>query len=81
MFDTVAGGDLQGVRTHPAGDWSGSMFRRPFRLVWLIYIIIGIAIAWDRGYINVHLLKLIASALLAILLWWLVLLGVNLHIH
>jgi hypothetical protein len=57
------------------------MFRRPFRLVWLIYIIIGIAIAWDRGYINVHLLKLIASALLAILLWWLVLLGVNLHIH
>jgi hypothetical protein len=29
----------------------------------------------------VHLLKLIVSALLAILLWWLVLLGVNLHIH
>ena len=27
------------------------------------------------------LLKAIASALLAILLWWLVLLGVNLHIH
>jgi hypothetical protein len=57
------------------------MFRRPFRIVWLIYVIIGIAVAWDRGYITVHLLKLIVSALLAILLWWLVLLGVNLHIH
>ncbi len=57
------------------------MFRRPFRLVWLIYIIIGIAIAWDRGYITVALLKLLVSALLVILLWWLVLLGVNLHIH
>jgi len=29
----------------------------------------------------VHLLKLIVSALLAIFLWWLVLLGVSLHIH
>jgi hypothetical protein len=51
------------------------------RLVYLVYIIIGIIIAWDRGYIGLALLKAVASALLAILLWWLVLLGVNLHIH
>jgi hypothetical protein len=29
----------------------------------------------------VHLLKLVLSALLAIFLWWLPLLGVSLHIH
>ena len=37
--------------------------------------------AWDRGYIGLALLKAITAALLAILLWWLVLLGVNLDIH
>ena len=57
------------------------MFRRPIRLIWLIYIIIGIVIAWEKHYITVRLLKNIASALLAIFLWWLVLLGVNLHIR
>jgi hypothetical protein len=57
------------------------MFRRPIGLVWLIYLIIGIFIAWEHHYITVQLLKNIASALLAIFLWWLVLLGVNLHIH
>ena len=51
------------------------------RLIFLAYVLIGIVIAWDRGYITVALLKALASALLAILLWWLVLLGVNLHIH
>jgi hypothetical protein len=51
------------------------------RLILLVYIVIGIIIAWDRGYIGLAFLKALASALLAILLWWLVLLGVNLHIH
>jgi uncharacterized membrane protein YhaH (DUF805 family) len=70
------------VRVKSAGlDWSGRMFRRPIHIVWLIYLIVGIFIAWERNYITVHLLKSVASALLAILLWWLVLLGVNLHIH
>jgi hypothetical protein len=55
--------------------------RRPISLIGLIYIIIGLVIAWEHHYITVQLLKDIASALLAIFLWWLVLLGVNLHIH
>ncbi|HEY3979556.1 MAG TPA: hypothetical protein VGM79_19940 [Streptosporangiaceae bacterium] len=55
-------------------------FRRPRTLLGLIYIVIGIIVAWDRGYITVALLKLVLSAILAILLWWLVLLGVSLHI-
>ncbi|HEX5293631.1 MAG TPA: hypothetical protein VFX25_32565 [Streptosporangiaceae bacterium] len=55
-------------------------FKRPRTLLGLIYIVVGIIIAWDRGYITVALLKLVLSAILAILLWWLVLLGVSLHI-
>jgi hypothetical protein len=51
------------------------------RLIYLVYILIGIIIAWDRGYIGLAFLKALASALLAIFLWWLVLLGVNLHLH
>ena len=51
------------------------------RLLYLVYIIIGIIVAWDRGYLSLAFLKTLASAILAILLWWLVLLGVSLHIH
>ena len=51
----------------------------------LIYVIIGIIIglfvAWDRGYASLGWLKTLASALLAVFLWWLVLLGVNVHVH
>jgi hypothetical protein len=54
--------------------------RRPLSLIALLYIIIGLVVAWDRHYITVALLKAVLSAILAVLLWWLVLLGVNLHI-
>jgi hypothetical protein len=57
------------------------MFRRPISLVFLIYIIVGLVIAWEKHYITANLLKNVASALLAIFLWWLPLLGVSLHIH
>jgi len=50
-------------------------------LVFLIYVIIGIVVAVEKHYITVNLLKWVLSALLAIFLWWLPLLGVNLHIH
>jgi len=50
-------------------------------LVVLVYIVIGVFVAWDRSYITLAWLKTLASALLAILLWWLILLGVNLHVH
>ncbi|GAA4503380.1 hypothetical protein GCM10023191_056230 [Actinoallomurus oryzae] len=49
--------------------------------VGLIYILIGIFVAWDRDYITLGLLKQVFSALLAIFLWFLVLLGVNLNVH
>jgi hypothetical protein len=82
LFDVAGGGKLavSSCQFGP-GDWSGTMFKRPIGLIWLIYLIVGIFIAWEHHYITVQLLKNIASALLAIFLWWLVLLGVNLHIH
>jgi len=50
-------------------------------LVILVYLVIGGFIAWDHGYLGLSWLRALASAVLAIFLWWLVLLGVNLHIH
>ncbi|HUZ36106.1 MAG TPA: hypothetical protein VMV17_07240 [Streptosporangiaceae bacterium] len=57
------------------------MFKRPIGIIVLIYLIIGVVVAWTRDYITVGLLKTVLSAILAILLWWLPLLGVSLHIH
>lgn len=47
----------------------------------LLYLIIGGVIAWDHGYLGLSWLRSLASAILAIALWWLIPLGVNLHIH
>jgi hypothetical protein len=53
---------------------------RNLSLVLAIYILIGIVVAYDRNYITTRLLKQLLSALLAIFLWFLVLLGVDLHV-
>jgi hypothetical protein len=53
---------------------------RTYSLVAVIYVLIGIVVAFDREYITVDLLKRVFSALLAIALWFLVLLGVDLRI-
>ena len=57
-----------------SGRWVG-------RLIILIYLIIGGFIAWEHGYLGLGWLRSFGSAVLAILLWWLIPLGVNLHIH
>jgi hypothetical protein len=47
-----------------------------------IWLIIGVAIAASHHYFsNINALKPLASAILAVLLWPLVLLGINLHVH
>lgn len=51
-----------------------------FNLLGLIYVLVGIFIAWTHDYITIGLLRSLGSALLAIFLWVLVLLGINLHI-
>jgi hypothetical protein len=57
------------------------MFRRPVSIVFVIYVIIGIVVAWTQGYITIGLIKGVLSALLAIFLWFLPLFGVSLHLH
>lgn len=47
----------------------------------LLYVIVGIVLASDRGYlVNLGSLSNIISAILAVALWPLLLIGVNLHI-
>lgn len=56
-------------------------YRPHLGLAGLIYLVIGLVIAWDRGYIDASLIRRVGSALLAVFLWFLILLGVDLHIH
>ena len=53
----------------------------PRNLLGLIYVAIGIFIAASKDYLeNLETVKRVLSAVLAILLWPLLLLGVDLHI-
>ncbi len=53
---------------------------RNVSLLFVVWVIVGVVVAVQRGYITVALLRLILSALLAIFLWPLVLLGVDLRL-
>jgi hypothetical protein len=58
--------------------------RRGFGVSWLVVIYLvagGIVAATHHYWQNLHTLKAIVSAILATILWPLILLGVNLHIH
>ncbi len=56
------------------------MFRR--RLLILVYVIVGVALAGERHYLDhFSTWRQVVSAILAIVLWPLLLLGINLHIH
>jgi hypothetical protein len=57
------------------------VIRRRFSLLGLIYVLVGIYVAFANDYITVRIIKLVLSALLAIFLWPLVLLGVDLRIN
>ncbi|HKB19404.1 MAG TPA: hypothetical protein VKC65_00225 [Gaiellaceae bacterium] len=55
------------------------MFRP--NLLGILYLVVGVAIAASYDYFkNVDTLRLIASAVLAVVLWPLLLLGIDLHI-
>jgi hypothetical protein len=55
------------------------MFRS---LTGIIYLVIGVVVASTHHYLrNLHGLRPIASAILAVVLWPIVLLGANLHLH
>jgi hypothetical protein len=60
----------------------GSMSSKGIRWVIIaLYFIVGLVIAWDHGYLGLAWLRTLASAVLAVFMWWLILLGVDLHIH
>ena len=55
------------------------MFRP--RLISIIYIVIGVAVAASNDYFErLNTLRQVLSALLAVALWPLVLLGIDLHV-
>ncbi|HEY5478925.1 MAG TPA: hypothetical protein VIJ84_04865 [Gaiellaceae bacterium] len=55
--------------------------RRVPSIVLVAYIVVGLIVADRHHYFtNVGTLKRALSAVLAVVLWWLVLLGINLHI-
>ena len=56
------------------------MFRPSF--LGLVYIVVGVAVAASYDYFkNLDTLRRIASAILAVLLWPLLLIGIDLHIR
>jgi hypothetical protein len=59
---------------------STDMFRVS-RILVFIYIVVGVFVAWEHHYITLAWLRTFASVLLSVFLWFLVLLGVNLHVH
>lgn len=50
-------------------------------LVISLYIIIGLVIAWEHHYLGLAWIRSLATVLLAVFFWWLIPLGVDLHIH
>jgi hypothetical protein len=69
------------VRTRTRSGYGSRLTYRHYSLFVLVYVVIGVIVAVDKGYITAGLLKNIISALLAIFLWFLVLLGVDLNIR
>ena len=54
---------------------------RKYSWIVAIWIIIGLIVAWERTYLTLFLVEIVVSALLAIFLWPLVLLGISMHLH
>jgi len=48
----------------------------------VVYLVVGVVVAATHNYFdNVDALKAVLSAVLAVVLWPLLLLGINLHVH
>ena len=55
--------------------------KRRHSLLFIIWVIVGLIVAWEHLYLTVKYIELLVSAVLAVFLWPLVLLHVNFHIH
>jgi predicted lysophospholipase L1 biosynthesis ABC-type transport system permease subunit len=56
------------------------MARHRFSWLFIIWVVIGLIIAWTHAYITVAILKVALTAALGVFLWPLLLLGVSLHL-
>jgi hypothetical protein len=54
--------------------------RHRYHWLTVIWVVVGLVIAWTHAYLTVAILKVALTALLGVLLWPLLLLGVSLHI-
>jgi hypothetical protein len=58
------------------------MFLFPRRLLFVVWVAVGVAVAAAKDYLdNVETARRLLSALLAILLWPLLFLGIDLHVE
>jgi hypothetical protein len=56
--------------------------RPGFSFLWVVYLVVGgIVSATHHYWQNLHTIKTVISAILAVVLWPLILVGINLHIH
>jgi hypothetical protein len=55
--------------------------RKRHSWLFIIWVVVGLVVAWERSYITLRVVEVVLSAVLTIFLWPLVLLGVNLHVH
>jgi hypothetical protein len=56
------------------------MARHKFSWLFIVWVVVGLIIAWTHAYLTVAVLKLALTVLLAVFLWPLLLLGVSLHV-
>jgi hypothetical protein len=56
------------------------MARHRFSWLFIIWVVVGLVIAWTHAYITVAILKVVLTAVLGVFLWPLLLLGVSLHV-
>jgi hypothetical protein len=67
--------------TDSGGGYASPVFRRP-SLLGVVYIVVGVAVAASHEYLeNLDTARRLLSALLAIALWPLLLLGIDLHVR
>lgn len=80
----LAARGTEGYGSQPGGedeDRRSTLSRAFSSLLFLVYIVIGAVVAASNNYFErLNSVKPIASAALAVLLWPLVLFGVNLHL-
>jgi hypothetical protein len=51
-------------------------------IIGIVYLVVGFVVASNRDYLTtLHTIKQIASAALAVVLWPLLFVGINLHVH